>query len=102
MKKKNIELQKLNILYDNVFIKGIKIEERDGIYKPAQYEDKTELGEVIGIGEGRIFDNGTVVPLKVKIGDIVYFNKYSYTEFNFDGEKFFVVREEDIVAYLRK
>jgi len=98
----SIDIKKFVILYDNVFVKGINIEEKDGILKPDSYEDKPELGEVINVGEGRIFDNGVIVPLRVQIGDIVYFNKYSSTKFNFDGNDYFVVREEDVTGYLRK
>mgnify|MGYP001575259050 CR=1 FL=1 len=101
-KTKNIDIKKFHILYDNVFVRGIDIEEKDGIIKPAQYEDKPEIGEVISVGEGRIFDNGTIVPLKVQPGDIVYFNKYSTTKFNFDGSDWYAVREEDILGYIRK
>ena len=101
MSKKNIDITKFHILYDNVMIKSVEISERDGIVKPAQYDDKPEIGEVIGVGEGRIFDNGTIIPLKVKMGDTVFFNKYSSTKFNFDGEDVYVVREEDVISYLR-
>lgn len=100
-RKGNLDITAFNILYDNVFVKGIEIEERDGIIVPASYEDKPEIGLVIKVGEGRIFDNGNVIPLKVKEGDTVYFNKYSSVKFNFDGEDYFVVREEDIVGYIR-
>lgn len=100
-KQLNLDVASFNILNDNVFVKGIEIEERDGIIKPASYEDKPELGTVIKVGTGRILDSGTVVPLAVKPGDTVYFNKYSTTKFNFDGEDYFVVREEDIVGYIR-
>ena len=82
-------------------VRGVNIEEKDGIIKPAQYEDKPEIGEVIGVGEGRIFDNGTIIPLKVQKGDTVFFNKYSSTKFNFDGEDIFIVREEDVISYIR-
>lgn len=100
-KQPSLDISKFNILYDNVFVKGVEIEERDGIIKPSQYDDKPEIGEVIKVGEGRIFDNGNIVPLKVKAGDTVYFNKYSTVKFNFDGEDYYVLREEDIVGYIR-
>lgn len=99
--KVNLQIDKFNILYDNIFVKGIEIEEKDGIIKPSNYDDKPEIGEVLRIGEGRIFDNGTVIPLKVQVGDTIYFNKYSSTKFNFDGEDFYVIREEDVIGYLR-
>ena len=101
MSKRNIDIKKFHILYDNVLIKSVGISERDGIIKPAQYEDKPEIGEVIGVGEGRIFDNGNIIPLKVKKGDTVFFNKYSSTKFNFDGEDIYIVREEDVISYIR-
>jgi len=100
-KQPNLDVSSFNILYDNVFVKGLEIEERDGIVKPASYDDKPELGVVIKVGGGRLLDDGAVVPLSVKPGDTVYFNKYSTTKFNFDGEDYFVVREEDIVGYIR-
>lgn len=100
-KQPKLDITQFNVLYDNVFVKGIEIEERDGIVKPAQYDDKPELGIVIKVGTGRLFDNGELIPLAVKEGDTVYFNKYSTVKFNFDGQDYFVVREDDIVGYLR-
>jgi len=100
-KRPNLDVDSFHILYDNVFVKGIEIEERDGIVKPASYDDKPELGLVIKVGTGRILETGEILPLAVKPGDTVYFNKYSSTKFNFDGEDYFVVREEDVIGYIR-
>lgn len=101
MKKNQLNLSKFNILYDNVLVKGIHVDEVDGVLIPASYEDKPEIGEVLKIGTGRVFDNGTIIPLSIKIGDIVYFNKYTHTKFRWEGQDYYVVREEDIVAYSR-
>lgn len=100
-KQPKLDIASFNVLYDNVFVKGIEIEERDGIIKPHQYDDKPELGTVIKVGTGRLLDSGSSVPLVVMVGDTVYFNKYSTVKFNFDGEDYFVVREEDIVGFVR-
>lgn len=72
------------------------VEETGGIARPQQYEDKPEWGEVIVAGEGRLFDNGTLVPLKVKAGDLILFQKYSAQKFRHNGEDFIIIREEDI------
>lgn len=102
MSKRKVDISKFNILYDNVFVKGIELPEAlDGVVRPAQYDDKPELGEVLSVGEGRLLDDGTTVSLKVRKGDTVYFNKYSSTKFSYAGEDYYVVREEDIVAYIR-
>jgi len=96
-----IKVKNFNLLYDNIFVRAVKIEEADGIAIPSKYDDKPELGEVINTGRGRLLEDGTVVPLEVKKGDTVYFNKYSTTKFNIDGEDYYVVREEDVIGYLR-
>lgn len=106
-----INLETSELLYDNVLVKPISIttaesiKTKDGttidLARPQGYEDKAELGEVIGYGEGRIFDNGTVIPLKVKKGDLVYFNKYSSVKIRFDTNDYLLIREEDIQIILR-
>jgi len=96
-----VDIDKMNILYDNVLVKPKVMEEIDDVLTPQQYEDKPEFGEVIKVGEGRIFDNGTIIPLKVQPGDIVYFNKYSTTKMKLGTIEYHIIREEDIVSYQR-
>ena len=98
---KKINPKNFNILYDNIFVRAIEIEERGGILIPSSYEEKPELGEVLKTGPGKLLDNGSIAPMSVKVGDIVYFNKYSATKFNIDGEDFWTVREEDVVGFIR-
>ena len=84
------------VLYDNIILKPITIDSDEMVLNPQQYEDKPEWGKVISCGEGRVFDNGTVIPLKVHVGDTVLFQKYSAQKFRHRGEDYIVIREEDI------
>lgn len=102
-KQNKISLENLlkgAILYDNVLVRPFandKLMIGDSeILRPQNYEDKAEWGEVIMVGEGRIFDNGTVIPLRVKKGMMVYFQKYSPQKIRVEGEDLLIVREEDI------
>lgn len=90
------QIMKGKILYDNVLIKPIVLEKVGLVLRPQQYEDKPEFGEVLMVGEGRIFDNGTVIPLKVKVGDVVYFQKFSSQKIRVEGVDYHIIREEDI------
>ena len=93
------------LLYDNVLLEAIVMEDVDtetGLYRPQGYEDKPELGRVVSKGDGRLFDNGTIVPLKVEVGDVVYFNKYSSVKVRLNTTDFYIIHEEDIQAYLRE
>ena len=92
----SIDLSGGRILYDNVLLKPIVVEEVGLIKRPQQYDDKPEWGEVVACGEGRIFDNGTIIPLKVKVGDTVLFQKYSAQKIRHLGTDYLLIREEDI------
>ena len=52
----------------------------------------------MAVGTGRVLDNGEKVVPSVKEGDTVVFDKYDGTEVSYEGEKYLVVRENDIVA----
>ena len=41
---------------------------------------RMEIGEVIAVGEGRTLNNGTVLPLSIKAGQQVIYNKYAGTQ----------------------
>lgn len=99
--KQSNDITKFKLLYDNILVKAIEIEESGGVIRPNQYEDKPELGEVVSVGEGRIFDTGVIEPLRLKVGDSVYFNKYSTTKFNVNGTDYYIIREEDCIGYNR-
>ena len=100
MTKKN-NLEKFNVLHDNVLIQSIVIAEKKGVFIPQTYETKPDLGKVLKVGEGRILESGTLLPTQIKKGDIVYFNEHLTTKFDIDGEVYLIVREEDIVLYKR-
>jgi len=85
-----IKITDFNPLWDNIFVKPIKIEKIGEWERSVQEEDKTELGEVINVGQ-EILDKGYI-----KVGDIVMFNKYSTTSTDLGEE--LIVRAEDIVA----
>ena len=97
-KPNKIELDKVDILGDNILLEPIELEENETVIKPEQYEDKPEFGMVIGVGSGRITDHGEFIPTKIKVGDLLIFNKYSTTKIRVNGHDYLFIREEDILA----
>ena len=88
-------------LHDRVIVKRIEEEEKTsgGIIIPDTAKEKPQQGKVIAAGPGRRED-GKVIGLDVKAGDLVLFGKYSGTEIKLDGEEHLIMREEDILAVL--
>lgn len=93
---------KMRPLHDRVLIKRIESEEKtkSGIIIPDTVKEKPQEGEVISIGTGIRHENGTIIPLDVKVGDRVLFGKWSGTEIKIDGEDFLVMKESDIMGIL--
>ena len=87
-------------LHDRVIVRRQE-EERTtagGIVIPDSATEKPSMGEVLAAGIGKITDSGDVRALDVKVGDKVYFGKYSGTEIKVDGEELLIMREDDIIA----
>lgn len=59
---------------------------------------RKDVAIVAAVGEGRILNNGTVLPSRVKVGDKVIFNKYAGTEIESGQEKYLIIKESDILA----
>ena len=92
----------LRPLHDRVIVKRMEEETTSpgGIVIPDSATEKPSRGEVIAAGNGKRNDNGEVVAMDVKVGDIVLFGKYSGTEVKSDGEELLVMREDDIMAVI--
>ncbi len=91
----------LRPLHDRVVVKRIEEAEqvRSGLYIPDTAKEKPQEGEVLAVGEGRI-ENGTRVPLDLKVGDRVLFGKYSGTEIKLNDEELLIMRESDILGVI--
>ena len=93
---------KIRPLHDRVVLKR-KEEERwspGGIVIPDTAKEKPIRGQVLAVGNGKILEDGRLIPLDVKVGDEVLFGKYSGNEIKVDGEELVVMREDDIMAVI--
>ncbi|EIE00083.1 co-chaperone GroES [Leptospira licerasiae] len=77
-------------------------EEKIGsIFVPDTAKEKPQEGKVVEVGSGR-YEDGKLVPLEVKAGDVVLYGKYSGTEIKSDGKEYLIIRESDILAIVKK
>ena len=93
---------KLKPLADRVLVKPILEEEvtKGGIILPDTAKEKPQRGEIIAVGPGRLDEAGKRVPMDVKEGDKVLYEKYAGTEIKLDNEEYLILRESNIVAKL--
>lgn len=95
--------KKMRPLGDKVILRPAKEEEKtkSGIVLPATAsKEKPEQGEVVAVGPGKMTDEGKLVPMSLKVGDTVVFQKYGPTEVELENEDYLVVSENDILAVI--
>ena len=92
----------LKPLGDRVVLKPVEKEEKtkSGIVLPDTAKEKPQEGIVQAVGTGRILDNGTKVPMELKVGDKVLYAKYAGNEFKVDEIEYLIVSEKDVLAIL--
>ncbi len=93
---------KLRPLRDRVIVRRLEEEEKTkgGIIIPDTAKEKPQQGEIIAVGNGKVLENGNVVPLTVKEGDKILFSKYAGNEVKVEGEELLIMREDDILAVI--
>lgn len=91
-------------LGDRIMVKPIEQDDvsKGGIIIPEMAKEKSQEGEVVAVGAGRVTDAGVLIPTKLKVGDRVLFGKYSGTELTVAGESVLLVRESEIMAIVHE
>ncbi len=71
---------------------------RGGLYIPDTAKEKPQEGTVEAVGTGRVLDNGTKVPMELKVGDKILYAKYAGNEFKIEEIEYLIVSEKDVLA----
>jgi chaperonin GroES len=89
-------------LHDRLIVQRIDEGEQNvgGIIIPDAAKEKPQQGTVIAAGNGKVKDNGKRIPLDVKAGDRILFGKYAGQEIMLDGEEYFIMKEDDVLAVI--
>lgn len=84
-------------LGDRVLIQPTAAEEvtASGIYIPDAAKEKPLKGTVVAVGNGNKDEE-----MILKAGDTVLFGKYAGTELQFDGEKYLMMRQSDVLGII--
>jgi chaperonin GroES len=90
---------KIRPLGDRVVIKRLEAEEttKSGIVLPGAAKEKPQMAEVVAVGPGGYVD-GKEIKMELKVGDKVFFSKYSGSEVKLDGEEYLILKQDDVLG----
>ncbi|NLX13967.1 MAG: co-chaperone GroES [Phycisphaerales bacterium] len=71
-----------------------------GIVLPDTAKEKPQRGKVLAVGAGKLLDSGSRGQMSVKIGDEVFYGKYAGSDVEVDGNKYVILKENDVLAII--
>ena len=93
-------MSQIRPLQDFVLIEPSEAPEKSpgGIIIAPTAKEKPTEGKVLAVGPGRFLADGTRRKPEVEVGVTVIFNQYAGVEVDIQGEKYRMLREDDILA----
>lgn len=91
---------KFRPLHDRILVERVESEEvtKGGIILPDTAKEKPQQGKVIAVGNGKRTDDGKIIPLEIKVGDMILFGKYSGSEIKIEGNEYLIMKEDDVLG----
>ena len=89
-------------LFDRVFVKkdSEKLTE-SGFHLPESVKGRAKTGTVVAVGHGWFNPmNGETIPLHIKVGDRVFLKEFDGHMIEYQGEKVWVFKENEIIGVL--
>ena len=93
---------KVRPLGGKILLERLEAEEKTagGIVLPDTAKEKPQRGVVLGLGDGKLLDDGTRAEFQVKVGDTVLFASFGGTEIKMGGDEYLLMDESDVLAIL--
>ena len=91
---------KIRPLGNRILVLRVDEEEKTsgGIIIPDSAKEKPQEGKIVAAGPGKVNEKGERIPLDVKEGDRVLFNKYAGNDIKIDGIEHLIMQEDDILG----
>lgn len=82
-------------LADRVLVEPKEAETKtaSGLFIPDSAKEKPQQGTVVAAGPGKKDE-----PMEVVAGDVVVYGKYAGTEIEFEGKKYLILKQSEILA----
>ena len=102
MAQQAVKKTTLKPLGNRVLVQRLEPQEvmKGGIILPDSAKKKQETAKVVAVGAGKRLDDGKVLPVAVKVGDMILMDKYSGQEVTLDDEEYMILKADDIIAII--
>jgi len=94
----------IEALFNAIIVKPVEFEEQmyGNIVVPDLGNEKNQTATVISVGPGHYSATGFFVETVLKENDVVILPTMGFTKFEWEGEEYWIGRENDILAKINK
>ena len=85
-----------------LLVRPVNLEKKSegGIIIPDTAKEKPAEGKIVATGNGRMGEDGKLLPMDVKVGDTILFSKYGGTDVKIDGNEYLILRQDDVLGVI--
>jgi chaperonin GroES len=89
---------------DRLLVKKIEdeLKTRSGLKLSDDTKERPTKGTVLAVGDGRLNDDGKILPMIVKVGDTILYPKYAGHPIKLDFEEYLILDENEVLGILKK
>jgi co-chaperonin GroES (HSP10) len=94
----------LEAMYNAVIVKPVEVEETmyGNIVIPDLGNETNKTGEVVTVGPGTNYAGVGFVESQLKSGDIVVLPTMGFTKFEYEGQEYWIGKENEVLAKINK
>lgn len=88
---------------DRMLVKKIEdaMKTKSGLQLSDDTKERPTKGEVLAVGEGKLNDEGKLIPMVVKTGDQIVYPKYAGHPIKFEGIEYLILEENEVLGVIK-
>ena len=88
---------------DRLLVKKIEdaMKTKSGLTLSDDTKERPTKGEVLAVGEGKLNDDGKLIPMVIKKGDQIVYPKYAGHPIKLEGVEYLILDENEILGVLK-
>lgn len=90
-------------LKDRLLVKKIEddLKTKTGLQLSEDAKERPTKGTVLAVGGGKVNDDGKLLPMSVKVGDVIYYPKYSGHPIKLDFVEYLILDESEVLGIIK-
>ena len=87
---------------DRLLVKKIEDDNKtkSGLVISDDAKERPTKGSVLAVGEGALTDDGKILPMLIKVGDVVVYPKYAGHPIKLDKIEYLILEEKEVLGKL--